>query len=160
LPCSVEQRPTRSFACARAFDDVASAPSVPEDAEEVDPARERVGDGLEDESRRAGAVDVDRGGRFAGEGTPSTSRSSSAVVPRFFVATPHATGNSSPRVTASLSACATSSRAELLAVEVALHQPSSVSTTESSSCVRYCSTVSCSSAGSRSGPLALALGAA
>ena len=48
-------------------------------------------------------------GRLAGEGTPSTSRSSSAVVPRFFVATPHATGNSSPRVTASLSACATSS---------------------------------------------------
>ena len=46
---------------------------------------------------------------FAGDGTPSTSRSSSAVVPRFFVATPHATGNSSPRVTASFSACATSS---------------------------------------------------
>ncbi len=49
------------------------------------------------------------GGRFAGDGTPSTSRSSSAVVPRFFVATPQATGNSSPRVTASLSAFATSS---------------------------------------------------
>ena len=48
-------------------------------------------------------------GRLAGDGTPSTSRSSSAVVPRFFVATPQATGNSSPRVTASLSACATSS---------------------------------------------------
>ena len=29
---------------------------------------------------------------FDGDGTPSTSRSSSAVVPRFFVATPHATG--------------------------------------------------------------------
>ena len=29
---------------------------------------------------------------LAGDGTPSTSRSSSAVVPRFFVATPHATG--------------------------------------------------------------------
>jgi len=29
---------------------------------------------------------------LAGDGTPSTSRSSSAVVPRFFVATPQATG--------------------------------------------------------------------
>ena len=29
---------------------------------------------------------------FAGLGTPSTSRSSSACVPRFFVATPQATG--------------------------------------------------------------------
>jgi hypothetical protein len=46
---------------------------------------------------------------FAGEGTPSTSRSRTAVVPRFFVATPQATGKISPRVTASLSACATSS---------------------------------------------------
>jgi hypothetical protein len=46
---------------------------------------------------------------FAGDGTPSTTRSRSAVVPRFFVATPHATGKTSPRVTASFSACATSS---------------------------------------------------
>ena len=46
---------------------------------------------------------------LAGDGTPSTSRSSTAVVPRFFVATPHMTGNSSPRVTALLSAEATSS---------------------------------------------------
>ena len=44
------------------------------------------------------------GAFFAGDGTPSTSRSSSAVVPRFFVATPQATGKSSPRVTAFLSA--------------------------------------------------------
>ena len=35
---------------------------------------------------------------FAGEGTPSTRRSSNAVVPRFFFATPHATGKSSPRL--------------------------------------------------------------
>ena len=41
---------------------------------------------------------------LAGEGTPSTSRSRRAVEPKFFVATPHATGKSSPRVTASLSA--------------------------------------------------------
>ncbi len=46
---------------------------------------------------------------FAGEGTPSTSRSSIALVPRFFVATPQATGKSSPRVTAVFSAAATSS---------------------------------------------------
>ena len=46
---------------------------------------------------------------FAGDGTPSTSRSSTAVVPRFFVATPQMTGKSSPRVTALLSAEATSS---------------------------------------------------
>ena len=46
---------------------------------------------------------------FAGDGTPSTRRSSTAVVPRFFVATPHMTGKSSPRVTALLSADATSS---------------------------------------------------
>jgi hypothetical protein len=45
---------------------------------------------------------------FAGLGTPSTSRSSSAVVPRFLVATPQATGKTSPRVTASFSAWATS----------------------------------------------------
>ena len=59
---------------------------------------------------------------FAGEGTPSTSRSRRARVPRFFVATPQATGKTSPRVTASLSAPATSSTDELLALEVALHQ--------------------------------------
>ena len=46
--------------------------------------------------------------RFAGEGTPSTSRSRSACVPRFFVATEQPTGKTSPRVTPSLSAAATS----------------------------------------------------
>jgi hypothetical protein len=46
---------------------------------------------------------------FAGDGTPSTRRSRTAVVPRFFVATPQATGKSSPRVTAAFSAEATSS---------------------------------------------------
>ena len=45
---------------------------------------------------------------FAGEGTPSTRRSRSACVPRFFDATPHATGKTSPFVTAALSADATS----------------------------------------------------
>ena len=80
-----------------------------EHAEDVDPARERVGDRLEDE-RRAVAPSTSIGEPFfAGDGTPSTSRSSTAVVPRFFVATPHATGKSSPRVTALLSAYATSS---------------------------------------------------
>ena len=43
-------------------------------------------------------------------------------MPRFFVATPHATRKTSPRVTASLSACATSSTPRLLALEVLLHQ--------------------------------------
>ena len=47
----------------------------------------------------------------AGDGMPSASRSRSAVVPRFFVATPHATGKISPRVTAALSAVAISSGA-------------------------------------------------
>ena len=45
---------------------------------------------------------------FAGDGTPSTRRSRSACVPRFLVATPHATGNTSPLVTAALRAAATS----------------------------------------------------
>ena len=47
--------------------------------------------------------------RSSGPGTPSTSRSRSAVVPRFFVATAAATGKTSPRATAFFSAVATSS---------------------------------------------------
>ena len=62
------------------------------DAERVDPPGERVGDRLEDERGGAAArVDPVEPLR-AGDGTPSTSRSSSACVPRFFVATPQATG--------------------------------------------------------------------
>ena len=53
-----------------------------------------------------------------GAGTPSTIRSSSACVPSFFVAEPQATGNSSPRRTSACSASRSSSRRDLLAVEV------------------------------------------
>ena len=108
-PAAGASAPTRSLPCVRALTSVESLETPLEHAEDVDPAGERVGDRLEDERGRRRA----RRGRsarfFAGDGTPSTSRSSSAFVPRFFVATPQATGNTSPRVTASLRACATSS---------------------------------------------------
>ena len=84
---------------------------------------------------------------FAGEGTPSTIRSSSACVPRFFVATPQATGKTSPRVTASLSACATSSTPSSSPSRYFSISASSVWTTSSSSFSRYSCTSSAISSG-------------
>ena len=97
---------------------------------------------------------------LAGDGTPSTIRSSSARVPRFFVATPQATGKTSPRVTASLSACATSSTPSSSPSRYFSISASSVWTTSSSSFSRYSWTSSAISSGIGPGsaPLA-ALGA-
>ena len=81
-----------------------------EHAEDVDAARERVGDGLEDERRGPAPSTAPSSGFLAGDGMPSTSRSRRPVVPRFFVATPQATGKRSPFATAFLSAAASSSR--------------------------------------------------
>ena len=74
---------------------------------------------------------------LAGDGTPSTSRSRSARVPKFFVATPQATGKASPRVTASLSACATSSTVSSSPSRYFSIRASSTWTISSSSFSRY-----------------------
>ena len=60
--------------------------------------------------------------RFAGDGTPSTRRSSSACVPRFFVATEHADREDLAARDAELQRGGDVVRIELLALEVALHQ--------------------------------------
>ncbi len=106
LPCIVSSEPIRSFAVLAGFVSVESEVTVPSRTRKtlISPG-ERVGDRLEDERRGVGAVDLDQRRPSArGSGTPSTIRSRSAVVPRFFVATAAATGKTSPRVTASFSA--------------------------------------------------------
>ena len=105
LPCSASSWPTRSFECERWFASVES--------DLISPAMTRR---TLIRPAKGSAIVLNTNAEvpssptprsmcfFAGEGTPSTSRSRRAVVPRFFVATAQATGKISPRVTASLSA--------------------------------------------------------
>ena len=93
LPCRRSTWPSRSFACVRGSTSVVSP--------ETGPARTRKqlmrpvnGSAIVLKMKTAcfaspNSIVVPF---FAGDGTPSTSRSRSAVVPRFFDATPHATG--------------------------------------------------------------------
>ena len=110
LPWRVRTEPIRSFPCVRGLTSVTSFETVPCRTRKT---LIRPANGSATVLNTNAAVEVfgiSIGSPFfAGDGTPSTIRSRSAFVPRFFVATPHATGNTSPRVTASLSACATSS---------------------------------------------------
>ena len=110
LPCIAISDPNRSFACVRVSVSVVSVVIVPLITRKtlILPAK---GSAIVLKTN-APVFAPSRSSWppfFAGLGTPSTSRSRSAVVPRFLVATAAATGKTSPRVTASLSACATSS---------------------------------------------------
>ena len=109
LPCITISAPKRSFECARMLVSVASPFIAPESTRNT-LMRPAKGSAIVLKTNAAvPSPSISIGGPFfAGDGTPSTSRSSSACVPRFFVATPHATGNTSPRVTAVFSALATS----------------------------------------------------
>ena len=94
LPCSSSSEPIRSLPLDRALTSVESPPTEPSsDAEEVDPPANGSAIVL-NTNAAVPAPSTGTGGApfFAGEGTPSTIRSSSACVPRFFVATPQATG--------------------------------------------------------------------
>jgi hypothetical protein len=110
FPCTCSSWPKRSFEWTRAFTIVESPFIVPLSTRKtlMRPAKGsamvlKTNAAVPPPSTLIGAP------FFAGDGTPSTSRSSRAVVPRFFEATPHATGKTSPRVTASFNALATSS---------------------------------------------------
>ena len=64
-----------------------------ENPEQVDATGERLARVLNTNAAVDAPLSISIGAPFrAGDGTPSTIRSSSACVPRFFVATPHATG--------------------------------------------------------------------
>ena len=109
LPCTSRSVPMRSLPFERRLTSVVSAVTVPLSTRKrlMRPAN---GSATVLKTNAAIAAPSTSIGEpfFAGEGTPSTRRSSSACVPRFFVATPHATGKTSPLVIAALSAAATS----------------------------------------------------
>ena len=120
LPCSSQQLPDALLAPVRRVHERASRPcSEPENTRKrvMRPANGSASV-LKTRRRRRRSTSARRRRRSSAPrcssppatGTPSTIRSSSACVPRFFVAEPHATGNSSPLVTAALSAARSSSR--------------------------------------------------
>ncbi len=157
FPWSLSSCPTRSLLCERAFTSVESDDTVPSITRKT---LMRPANGSATVLKTKAALEAPSmwtsKSFFAGDGTPSTSRSSVAVVPRFLVATPHATGKISPRVTASFSACATSSAESSWPSRYRSIRLSSVSTTESRSCSRYFATWSAISAGISPGADSLA----
>ena len=131
--------PMRSLRVRARVDEVRVAADRPvQDAEDVDAAGERVGDRLEDERRGRRR----RRSRSARPSSPATARPRRAgraarVVPRFFVATPQADREHLAARHRVLERVRDLLGGELLPVEVALHQASSVSTTASRSFSRY-----------------------
>ena len=95
-----------------------------EDAEEVDPARERVGDRLEDErgGRRRPRCRRDRAAPSPATARPRRSGRAARACRGSSSRRRSATGKTSPRVTAVLERVRDLVRVELLALEVALHQ--------------------------------------
>ena len=115
--------PTRSLPCVRALTRFESEVSAPESTRKT-LMRPANGSATVLKTNAAGPPPSTSisSGFFAGEGTPSTIRSSSPVVPRFFVGTPHVTGKSSSRDDRVLERRGELVAGDLVVLEVALHQ--------------------------------------